>query len=279
MTYISHVPSPPLNTYIDDLYYVDGSAPYPRLKIFPMPSLHLMVNLGDAFRVHTLHYSQPFATCTESWWVGLWSRYHLVDWPQNIKFFGVHFKPGGAYPFLRLPLAELHNQVVPLDALWGKAAAEIREQLAAAPTIQAGFSLVERILLARLCQASAGLDMVQSAILEIARCQGALPIRALCEQISISQSYLGAQFKRMVGISPKELARFYRFANVLRSIDAAQAVDWTLIAHQACFYDQAHFNKEFTAFTGFTPTDYLRLRRLYAGESERSQSLGQLPTE
>src|SRR5262245_46184175 len=105
MTYTRHIPSPPLNAFIDDLYYLDGPAPYPRLTVLPMPSIHLMVNFGDPFQVYEADYADLFATCADSWWVGLWNTYHIVDWPQNIQFFGVHFKPGGAYPFLRFPLS------------------------------------------------------------------------------------------------------------------------------------------------------------------------------
>ena len=100
MMYTSHIPSPPLNSYIDDLYYLDGPAPYSRLKTFPIPSLHLMVNFGQAFSVSTSDQAQPFATCTQSWWVGMFSSYHIVDWPSSVQFFGIHFKPGGAAAFL-----------------------------------------------------------------------------------------------------------------------------------------------------------------------------------
>jgi AraC-like DNA-binding protein len=275
MTYTRHIPSPPLDAYIDDLYYLDGAAPYTRLKVLPMPSLHLMVNLGDAFRVHGAGRAE---SCTESWWVGLWSTYHTVEWPPNVRMFGVHFKPGGVYPFLRLPLSELHNQVVSLEIIWGKYAAEIRERLYAAPTPQTAFALFEQLLLARLRETLHGLDAVQYAIAEIERHHGALSIRTLSDRIGISQNHLGTQFKRMVGVPPKELARFYRFAQVLRSIDPNHPVDWTLIAHQSCFYDQSHFNKDFAAFTGHNPTDYLALRRRLH-HPEHIQNLGQLPID
>jgi hypothetical protein len=51
MDYISHIPAPPLNTYIYDLYHIDGQSPYPRLKVSPDAMLHLMVNLGQPFEV------------------------------------------------------------------------------------------------------------------------------------------------------------------------------------------------------------------------------------
>ncbi|HEX9333159.1 MAG TPA: helix-turn-helix domain-containing protein [Anaerolineales bacterium] len=280
MIYLRYIPSPPLNAYIDDLYYLDGPASYPRQKALPVASSNLMINLGDAFDVHEPEQAEPFITCTDSWWVGIWSTYHSVDWPLNVQFFGVHFKPGGAYPFLQFPLSEMNSQVVPLDAIWGRFAGEIRERLHAAPTIQAGFALLEHLLLARLCEAPRGLDVVQYALGEIAQHHGALSIRALSDEIGISQNHLGTQFKRFVGVPPKEVARFYRFARVLRLIDSAQLVDLTRIAHESQFYDQSHFNRDFVAFTGHSPTEYVQLRRRVETENpEHARVLLNLPID
>jgi AraC-like DNA-binding protein len=267
MTYISYIPSPPLNAYIEDLYYLDGSAAYPRQKVLPVASANLMINLGDSFNVYKPDQAKPFMTCMDSWLVGIWNTYHSVDWPPNVQLFGVHFKPGGAYPLLGLPLSEINRQVVPLDALWGNGASEIRERLHAAPTIQAGFALLEKLLLVRLCEAPYSLGMVQHAIIEIDHRHGALSIRALSDQIGISQSYLGTRFKQFVGVPPKEVARFYRFAYALGLIDLAKAVDLTRIAHQSQFYDQSHFNKDFVAFTGLNPSEYVQLRRRVENEN------------
>jgi AraC-like DNA-binding protein len=237
-----------------------------------------MVNFGEPFHVYTPDQAEAFATCSESCAVGLWSHHTIVEWPQEPHFYGVHFKANGAYPFFQLPLSELHNQVVPLDTLWQRFAAEIREQLYAAPSIQAGFALLERFLLTRLGEVSPALKVTCHAIDEIARHHGTLSIRALSDQIGISQNHLNTHFKRMVGIPPKELTRFYRFVHVLRSIDPTQKVDWTQIAHQSCFYDQSHFNKDFAAFTGHTPTEYLQARRrLYAENPHQSQDIGNMP--
>jgi hypothetical protein len=64
-----------------------------------MPVSHLILNLGDDFRWHRSGQAERDGICTESCWVGLWSQHYIVDWPPNVRFFGVHFKPGGAYPF------------------------------------------------------------------------------------------------------------------------------------------------------------------------------------
>jgi AraC-like DNA-binding protein len=222
----------------------------------------------------------PFAAFAESWWTGLWSVCHTVGWPLDMQLLGVNFKPGGAYAFLQFPLSELHNQAVALDAIWGHSTADIKDKLHAAPTIQARFGLLERLLLARLCEAPYGLKVVQQGIAEIACQHGALSIRALSDHIGISQNHLLTLFHRMVGATPKELARLYRFEHVLRSVDPTQIVDCGLVAHQSGYHDQSHFNKDFVEFTGHTPTDYLRLRRrILADDPKHAQLLRNLPID
>src|SRR5688572_958223 len=103
MTFIFHAPSAPLNDYIDCFYYPIGPAPYPRERILPMPALDLKINLGGPLRVYDADDGKPSATLSESWVVGLWNKSHVVDWPADMGYFGVSFKPGGAYPFLGLP--------------------------------------------------------------------------------------------------------------------------------------------------------------------------------
>jgi AraC-like DNA-binding protein len=279
MAYLQHIPGAPLNAYIDDMYYLDGPAPYARLKVFPMPSLHLIINLGDGCQVYEPEDGRPFGRHIESCWVGLWSTHYVVEYPATLKLYGIHFKPGGAHPFLRMPLSELHNEIVALDAIWRHEAADICERLHDTPTIGAGFALLEEILMRRLSE-TRELDMVRFAIAEIARQHGAVPIRGLSDAIGVSQNHLSTEFNRIAGVPPKQLARCYRFAHVLRTVDAEKAVDWTDIAHDAGFYDQSHFNKDFAAFTGFSPGRYLQLRRRLQKENpEQARSLGQMLVE
>jgi AraC-like DNA-binding protein len=274
-----HTPVAPLNTYIESMWYSEGPAPFRRLKSMPMPSLHLQVNFGDAFQMYKPDQNTPFMNCAESWSVGLCNQYHIMDWPETIQVLNVSFRPGGAFPFLRLPLSELHNQVVSLDALWGQLATEIRERLYDVPTIEARFALLEHLLMARLGEVPYGLGLVQHAVAEIARQRGALSIRALSDHVGMSQKHLITQFKQMVGATPKELARIYRFRHILYRIDPRQAVDWSELAHQADYYDQPHFNRDFESFTGHTPTDYLLLRgQIQAENPKHSQYPQLLPT-
>ncbi|MGZ6607063.1 MAG: helix-turn-helix domain-containing protein [Solirubrobacteraceae bacterium] len=66
----------------------------------------------------------------------------------------------------------------------------------------------------------------------------------------MSGNHLAAQFKSHVGVTPKRVARIYRFARLILSEDALRPVDWSDLALAAGYFDQAHFAKEFKDFTG-----------------------------
>ena len=260
-TYIRHIPTPPLNTYVDYFWYFDGPMAYPREKSLPFPSAVLIINFDGPVQMSSASQNQICSTWSEAWWMGPWNRYHLVNWPKHVQQIGVSFNPGGAYPFLQLPVSELHNQYVSLGDIGEHHATEIWERLFEAPTIEAKFTLLTHILLTRLCEAPQGLKTVQYAVGKITEQGGALSIKTLSDHIGISQNHLLTQFNRMVGFSPKELARHYRLMAVLRSTDPTQPIDWTQVAMHFGYYDLSHLNKDFVAFTGHSPTSYLQLLR------------------
>jgi AraC-like DNA-binding protein len=260
MTYIRHIPCPPLNSFINCVYYRDTPMPFPRAKIFPLPYQSLYINFGSTYRMFRAAHAGPPIENTASWLVGLWNEHHIVHWASDVRILIVDFKPGGAYPFLQFPLSELHNQTVSMDLIWGRFAAEIRERLYAVPTVETRFALLDRLLLARLREAPQELTLVQYALQQIAGHRESLSIRALSDDLGISQKHLITLFKRLVGGTPKELERLFRFKHVLHSVDPSKPVDWARIAQQTHYYDQSHFIKDFDTFTGNNPNDYLRLR-------------------
>ena len=71
---------------------------------------------------------------------------------------------------------------------------------------------------------------------------------------------------RLIGVTPKRLARTYRFAATVFAINPAEPIDWADLAGRAGYFDQAHFGHEFRAFTGLTPTRYVEVRRRFLRE-------------
>jgi AraC-like DNA-binding protein len=78
------------------------------------------------------------------------------------------------------------------------------------------------------------------------------------KELGMSTRRLSDVFRSEVGLSPKAFCRIRRFAAVLKRIEGAADVDWTEVALACGYFDQAHFNHDFRAFSGMNPSAYLR---------------------
>ncbi|SFS17910.1 AraC-type DNA-binding protein [Microbacterium sp. cf046] len=264
MEYQSRVPGPPLDGLIDDLYYLEGVPPYPRLLLPAAPAPLLIVNLGAPFliRVGTdaaVEYSDGCAvtTPTRAWEFG---------YPTPTRSVGVHFKPWGLAPFLPMPAAELCDRPATVEQIWGRpAVAELRRRLALAESPHQMQVLLEEELVRRLRPID-GLDIVRYLSTAIAETGGAVPISDLGMAARASSTYVAKRFKEVIGVTPKRLARSYRFTFTVLALDVAAPIDWGDVAIRAGYFDQAHFVREFREYTGLTPTRYVETRRRFLRE-------------
>jgi AraC-like DNA-binding protein len=260
--YVSRVPRPPLDGLIDDLYYLEGAPPYARLTLPAAPAPLLIVNLGAPFRirgstdVETVEYADGcvVTTPTRAWEFG---------YPPRTRSVGVHFKPWGLAPFLPMPAAELCDRPATVEQVWGRpAVAELRDRLATAAGPHEMLTLLEDELMRRLRE-TPGLALVRHASTVIAETSGAVAVGDLSVAARVSGTHLVQRFKALVGVTPKRLARSYRFAATVLALDPAEPVDWADVAAGAGYFDQAHFGHEVREFTGLTPTRYIEVRRQF----------------
>ncbi|MFI7468772.1 helix-turn-helix domain-containing protein [Nonomuraea sp. NPDC049646] len=267
MEYVGRAPAPPLDRFIDDIYCLTGAPRHRLMTVPPMPSGHLFVNLGDPARLWDSDPSVPPAVFADGWFMGMWTRRFRYEYPARVRLVGVHFKPWGMSPFVGVPAGELRDRWVPADALWQRSLDRIRDRAGDLASAAAVLRVVEEELLARFAgTASRNLDLVRHAGGRLAATYGAVPVGALADDAGVSGNHLAAQFKSHVGVTPKRVARIYRFARLILSVDPSRPVDWPALAHTAGYFDQAHFSREFKDFTGHTPTGYLALRRRFPAE-------------
>jgi AraC-like DNA-binding protein len=165
-----------------------------------------------------------------------------------------------------MPAAELCDRPVTVEQVWGRSAsAELRDRLATADGPHEMLTLLEEELLRRLCE-TAGLGLVRQTSSVIAATSGAVAIDDLRVPAGVSSTHLAQQFKKLIGVTHKRLARTYGFAATVLSINPAESIDWADLAGSAGYFDQAHFGHEFRAFTGLTPTRYVEVRRRFLRE-------------
>ncbi len=129
-----------------------------------------------------------------------------------------------------MPAAELCDQPVTIEQVWGRSAiADLRDRLAAADGPHEMLTLLEKELMRRLCEA-VGLGLVRRTSSVMAATSGAVAIGDLSETAGVSSTHLAQRFKELIGVTPKRLARTYRFAATVFAIDPDGPVDWADLA-------------------------------------------------
>jgi AraC-like DNA-binding protein len=167
----------------------------------------------------------------------------------------VRFRPWGAHHFLRLPVCELADRMVPAADVWGAASGELEERLAASRSTRRRVELVEEFLLARLVPER---RMDVEPIVRLAWERGGdVRVSALCAELGITERTLERSFAAAVGMKPKSFLRLTRFLRACSLLRGGAARSLTQVAMDCGYYDQAHFIADVKAFSGMTPSELL----------------------
>ena len=119
----------------------------------PAPSVPLVVSFGPAQRIRD---PDGAAVTVDSFVAGLHDRYVLID-AEDYHGVQADLTPLGAYRLLGQPLRELTGSVVPLEALFGRAAGRLADDLVTAPGWPERFGLLDRFLAERATALLAGI--------------------------------------------------------------------------------------------------------------------------
>ena len=267
-------PKPPLSKFVENFWaYEGGGAAHKIDSILPTGTLELAINLRqnelsfyDASRAENRFclsgavvsgaHAQSFAPGDE----------------EEVVIIGVHFKPGGAFPFLGLPAGELADTHVDLDTLWGASADRLRERLCAAGTSAERFQLLEAALLSRLCRGAQHHYAVSAALEMFGKLQFAPTVRDAANCLGLSQRRFIQIFKAEVGLTPKLFTRIRRFQQIRALIGQNLSPNWSALALDFGYFDQSHFIREFLEFSGLTPTDYLNRHKSFIEHNTHGKS-------
>jgi AraC-like DNA-binding protein len=191
---------------------------------------------------------------------GTYSRPYVIDPRERVSVMGVHFRPGGAFPFLGAPASELADAHVDLEALWGTSAIELRERLCLTKTAAERFDLLEEALVAHLFRPLEHHYAVRLALNTFGRTDSSLAVRDVARDAGLSQRRFTQLFAREVGMSPKLFCRVRRFRQALETVRQPAVPNWAQVAVDCGYYDQAHLIHDFQSFSNLSPTEYVRQR-------------------
>ena len=182
--------------------------------------------------------------------VGPMTEPHDAASAAGCRYVAVRFRPGAARAFLGVPLAELLDQRVTLDAIWGGAARELAETVARAGDPVSAL----RAALLRRPPAGPPDALVSAAVRRLAADGSDAAVARLASELGVSRQHLARRFRDEVGHGPKKLARVVRMQRALQLVAGERALALAELALAAGYYDQAHLGAELRALAGTTPT-------------------------
>jgi AraC-like DNA-binding protein len=261
MEFVGRPPSPPLDQFIERIWYCSDTPTHTRERMLPGSNVDLGFNLAeDEIRIYdpadpAVERKYPGAIV-----LGTSTRSFFVDPRQRASVIGVHFRPGGAYPFLGIATSEIVDDNVALGDLWGSDGRNLRERLLEARSTSERFRVVEGVLLRRLRCGRACHPAARAAVAAFAT--GRDPsVASVAKLVGLSHRGFIDVFKREVGLTPKLYARLQRFHRVKERIAALGGPpSWAAFALACGYFDQSHMIRDFMEFSGLSPSGYLHGR-------------------
>ncbi len=259
MQYNEYPPIPQLQPYIKCIWTLTAEPddPPPDFeRIFPDGHAELILHFGEPFEKKENDNIHTQSACFVH---GQISTYIEIRPSQNADVLGVRFEPYGLSLFSPVQQYAMTDKEVGSEAAFPKHPGFHEKIRVSGP--EERIDTVQDLLLIMLGDnyteaKTDAIKSVQQAVRMISDSEQSIPSTDLAKALHISTRELERRFREYIGLSPKHLARTFRFQEVLQK----KFIDSTLteIAHSSGYYDQSHFIRDFKAFSGLPPGEFFQ---------------------
>ena len=242
--------------------FADGGTDHPPRNEVASAAVVLVVSFGAPYRIADAEDHGRMTDHPLGFVAGLSESYAVSQATGDARCIQVMLTPFGAHRLLGgLPMGELSNRTIGLDALFGAEAERLAARLHDASGWEARFGIIDGFIAERVERARTPPAGVAHAWRRLRESHGRTEIGALAREIGCSRKYLASAFREHVGLPPRSVARVMRFERAVRLLGrAGPDVRWSEVALGSGYYDQAHFIRDFRQFAGSTPGAFLRAR-------------------
>ena len=242
------------------------------LPVFATARVEMLFHFGDPFLVACSR-DGPFDALPPA--VVLRAR-AAPSWQKagpSIDWFLVKLTPLGCRALLGIPQAELWDEDVPLDTIWGAFAGRVWERLAETPAFEDRVVLFTGLLRDLVRPVGATGEVYAAAADRRTLARAASPAE-IAARLDVGDRRLRQGFRAEVGRAPKTLLRIARFGHYLAGLHPLGGAQAEPCAGD--YFDDSHAIREFRAFSGMTPGAYRRAkadgdRLVFAGPPEPAE--------
>ena len=252
MTFSSYTPlaSSHLSDYVFMVWEVYGGR-NSKETILPKGAVEFIFNLGDGV-TGTLPGNKSLKT-PACFIQGLTTNVVKVQYTGQQHLLGIRLRPSMVRALLKIDAAEFKNTLVDLTlirpqflSLWHQLmeAGDFKERM---QVIENELPLLRKpdcVRTRKMC------SMFFSNSIE-----GFESVEALAATINYSPRQVNRKAHTLFGISGEELTTYKKYVQAVNLIHAGNRT-LSEVAHEAGFFDQAHFCRKFKLFSGITASDY-----------------------
>ena len=255
----TYEPSAPIDALVESIFhYKDFEPDHSIERVVPTGHVFAIFELDgierNTFDNETL---KPNASFRFAWVSGVHRNYISISAHQHSEMFAIQFRAHGAHPFLHLPMSQVADKIVAGSDILDGELLSLREELITATSSADKFAVADAWLESRYDEKLVAPKSIVDVV-ELLQAEPASKLNDIIGRYSSTQKHLISQFKKYIGITPKQYQRVLRFNDVFNQMQNDQFLSWSDIAHLCGYSDQSHFIREFRNFSGFNPESYLK---------------------
>ncbi len=219
----------------------------------------MVFNYGESYASKNLGNAE-FKSLPKNFITGQATHNYFLQLPKKIGMVGVVFKPSALNTFFGLPMYEFVNTRYELSEVLGRNFELLSEKIQEENNKEKKIEILNNFLSLSLLKMKKGPDRTDYAANLILDQKGVVNISNLMNEMYVCKRQFERQFLLKVGMSPKYYARVRRMSYLCATLASSKwkIADWQDLIFQMGYYDQSHFIKEFTSFTGKSPGAYLK---------------------
>ncbi len=177
------------------------------------------------------------------------------------QVFGVKFKPGGFRPFLGFATSKLADRMVPVQRIFGEEVNALRDVVLSSRSEKEKVEAANAFFRSRTPKPDKTITLAGALVDRILREPNIKTVDDLVDRAGIGKRSLQRLFNEYVGVSPKWVIRRYRLHELIERTNDGVEPDWSQLALDLGYFDQAHLINDFRSITGYSPTEYQGLLR------------------
>ncbi|MBA3829504.1 MAG: AraC family transcriptional regulator [Taibaiella sp.] len=180
---------------------------------------------------------------------------YFAERTGNTHILGIKFYPWGIRSFIDIPVYELKDKLLYAGDIWGSAILALRERIGNMDSMQEIIPLLEEYLIAKARQNNED-KLITYLCSNIMKGNGNAQLTTILKDANISERRLQQRFHDAIGYGPKLFVRLNRYHNALKQLNKHTTASLTDITYDNHYFDQSHFIKDFTCFSGISPKRY-----------------------